>query len=363
MLEIQKFLKEHPDNYKELLSEKPYAIKVTEDEKLGLSLFKYNQIDSDFNIPMVRECRGIILETSTWNIVCHPFHKFGNYGESYVPEIDWNSASVMSKIDGSLIKVYYWKGEWKIATNGTIDAFKCELPFPTDELKTFGEMVLKAFHKYGWYDFRNLDPVNTYLFEVVSPLNRVVVPYPEIDIYYLSTKNNLTGEETLDIDFLPKPKVYNLNSLDDCIEAAEKMPYSEEGYVVVDKYLNRLKIKSPAYVAVHRLRGESVPTPKRILDIIRMGEEKEFLNYFPEYKEEFDKIKIKYEQYLMKCIVSIEQMKEQTFENRKEAAMWIKKSCINTAICFSFLDGKIKNAKEGIDLIPTDKLVSYIGVK
>jgi len=102
MLELQKFLKEHPNDYEELLAEKPYAIKVTEDEELGLSLFKYNQIESDFNIPMVRECRGIILETGTWEIVCHPFHKFGNFGESYVPEIDWNSAEVQEKVDGCI---------------------------------------------------------------------------------------------------------------------------------------------------------------------------------------------------------------------------------------------------------------------
>jgi len=266
-------------------------------------------------------------------------------------------------VHNSLIKMYYWEGEWKIATNGTIDAFKCELPFPTDELKTFGEATIKAFHNHGWYDFRNLDPANTYIFEIVGPFNRVVVPYNSLDIYHLATKNNQTGEEINYKLGLPTPKKYNLHSLVDCIESAEKLPYSEEGYVVVDKDLNRLKVKSPEYVKMHRLRGESIPTPKRILDIVRMGEEKEFLNYFPEYKDEFDKIKIKYEQYLMKCIVNLGQLQEQTFENRKEAALWIKRSCINPGICFSFLDGKIKSAKEGIDLIPTDKLVSYIGVK
>ena len=85
MLNLQTFIREN-ENWRELISEKPYCIKVTEKE--DLVCLKYSQIDSDFNEPLVRECRGIILEKDTWKIVCYPFKKFFNYGEAYADEID-----------------------------------------------------------------------------------------------------------------------------------------------------------------------------------------------------------------------------------------------------------------------------------
>ena len=76
MLNLQTFIREN-ENWRELISEKPYCIKVTEKE--GLVCFKYSQIDSDFNEPLVRECRGIILEKDTWNVVAYAFNKFFNF--------------------------------------------------------------------------------------------------------------------------------------------------------------------------------------------------------------------------------------------------------------------------------------------
>ena len=81
---IQKFIEEHAD-WEKLLSEKPYCISISRDVMFGrkLIMFKYSQIDSDFNIELVRECRGIILDEDTLEVICHPFNKFGNYEEPY----------------------------------------------------------------------------------------------------------------------------------------------------------------------------------------------------------------------------------------------------------------------------------------
>ena len=76
------------DNWEELLVEAPYYIKVKRDD--GYVMFSYNQLCSDFNNPMVREARGIIFKEGEWrHPVCWAFNKFGNYGESYAPELDW----------------------------------------------------------------------------------------------------------------------------------------------------------------------------------------------------------------------------------------------------------------------------------
>ena len=91
-LNIQQFIEQHAD-WEKLLQEKPYCISISRDAIFGrkLIMFKYSQIDSDFNLKLVRECRGLILDEDTMEVVCHPFEKFGNYGEAYCPEIDWKS--------------------------------------------------------------------------------------------------------------------------------------------------------------------------------------------------------------------------------------------------------------------------------
>lgn len=72
------------------------------------------------------------------------------------------------------------------------------------------------------------------------------------------------------------------------------MPFNEEGYVVVDKEYNRVKIKSPAYVNAHRLINNKVINTEKVLDLIIQNEQSEFLSYFPEYTEIFKSIQNNY---------------------------------------------------------------------
>ena len=99
-MELLNFINQHED-WKELLQEAPYFLEVKEDE--GYVLLKYNQIKSDFSQPIVQQARGIIVkylhDCGFWKIVCWPFDKFFNYGESYAASIDWSSARVQEKID------------------------------------------------------------------------------------------------------------------------------------------------------------------------------------------------------------------------------------------------------------------------
>ena len=100
-LAVQQFIEQHSD-WEKLLQEKPYCMTISRDKMFGrnLVMLKYSQIDSDFKNEIVRECRGLILDEDTFEPVCVPFFKFGNYGESYCPEIDWKSCWVGEKLDG-----------------------------------------------------------------------------------------------------------------------------------------------------------------------------------------------------------------------------------------------------------------------
>lgn len=47
-------------------------------EEGNLVIFNYD-IEADFSNPIVQESRGIIIDTSTCDVVCWPFRKFGNH--------------------------------------------------------------------------------------------------------------------------------------------------------------------------------------------------------------------------------------------------------------------------------------------
>src|SRR3972149_10320778 len=69
----------------------------------NLIQFKYDQIASQMSEQIVQESRGIILgETDDWEVVARPFDKFFNHGEGHARPIDWATARVQEKLDGSL---------------------------------------------------------------------------------------------------------------------------------------------------------------------------------------------------------------------------------------------------------------------
>ena len=288
-LELRDFILSH-DNWEELLTADPYNLKISRDD--GYIMFKYNQISSDFSIPLVREARGIIFRESDWECVCHAFNKFGNYGESYCPNIDWGTASVQEKCDGSLIKLWHDNG-WHISTNGTIDAFKAELN--DAKYSTFGALVEDAM-PMSWGAWEKIaDPKCTYMFELVSPYNRVVIPYKETKLYFLGIRDMEDGGEwnPEDSDMIYAfeiPKRYPLHSLEDVQAAANALPWDQEGYVVCDKNFNRVKIKSSAYILAHYARNNGVVNTERLVQIVLDGEQEEFLTYASDYADDLHKV-------------------------------------------------------------------------
>lgn len=289
------------------LADAPYYLKIKYDGRYVM--FSYNQLASDFNNELVREARGIIFRTGEWeHPVCWAFNKFGNYGESYAPEIDWSTAMVTEKIDGSLIKVW-WDGYWRISTNGTIDAYSAEIG--DAKMRNFGNYFELAIKKYyaSFDEFTmDLNENFTYMFELVGPYNRVVIPYEEIDVYWLGARGNSTGAEyrtmwkiSLGMEKLPTPKEYFLTSLEDCVRAAEEMDWDSEGFVVVDAAMNRVKIKSPAYVMAHFARNNNVITRKHLLQIILENETAEFLCYAGDYAEELQAVQDSMNEYKETC--------------------------------------------------------------
>ena len=296
MLKILDYIHDHPGTWEKDLLEEPYCIATVWDG--DYCLLKYSHLASDFSIPMVRECRGLILYKDTERVfspVCVPFFKFSNYGESYAADLDWRSARVMEKVDGSLIKVWFHMGKWHVSTNNTIDA-KTAILWNN---KSFYDLFLEAVRKVTIDDtfFKTLDTNYTYMFELVSPDSQVVIHYPSTEIYYLTCRNN----ESLEEDWAKGaaemagvgvriPKIYPLTSLEECIAATTAMTKDEEGFVACDAHGNRVKIKSQEYINAHIARNNNIITTKRILQMIRAGTLDDFLAYAPDFEPQVEKV-------------------------------------------------------------------------
>lgn len=248
-----RFIAEHPEDWEALLS-KQYCLRIKRDG--SLAIFNY-EIVADFYDPIVQEARGIILDVERLEVVCWPFRKFGNHSEGYVDTIDWASARVLEKIDGSIAKLWFdrVRGEWQFSTNRTIRA---ELAGVEGKpLLTYGALIASA-ENYGRIPFDALDRDTTYIFELVSPEACVVIKYDATRLYHLGTRSNLTGEES-EVDIgIEKPASYPLTSLEECLRTAATLnrntasdEITGEGFVVVDKNFHRVKVKSLDYVTMH----------------------------------------------------------------------------------------------------------------
>ena len=268
--QILYFIKNNPDNWEQQLNDRFIRTSHTG----NLVCFKYG-MEADFSDPLVCEARGIIIDVVHQMVVCRPFDKFFNVQERYAADIDWNTARVLEKIDGSLIKLYWYGGKWIYATSSTCDAREASVAGYKDI--TYRDVIARA-DNYGKIPFDDLNKGYTYLFELVSPMTQVVIRYDNTTLYYLNARDNRTGEEKdHELEGFRKPKSFPLKTIDECLEAAvelNKDPESDvtdEGFVVVDGKHNRIKIKSTAYVALHRAVTNKVFTARRMTELFHQG--------------------------------------------------------------------------------------------
>ena len=383
-LNIQQFIEQHSD-WEKLLVEKPYCLNITRESWNGMNLvmLKYSQVDSDFSLPIVCECRGLILNEDTNEIVSFPFTKFFNFSETNAAEIDWTTARCGEKVDGSLIKIVNVGDNLLISTNGTILASKAPIAEQLGcRYSFFGDIVAEqldaVLEKSGWQKKLQEEGLcalweegYTYMFELCSPWTRVVVPHKENKLYFLGKRNNETFEEIYFTDdpvfskIFDTPKVFSLKSIDECLAATKAMPWDEEGYVVCDGKFNRVKVKSPSYVAAHHLKGNSVMSYTRAIELVRANEIEEICKYFEEFRAVLEECKARF----WKLVEDTEKawsdyLKiDASLSTRKDKALWITNNFKMPGIAFGLLDKKITSVRDFFMTCPADKLLKHLGYK
>lgn len=338
----------------ETYTQPPYSLIVKRHHEFpNLVLLKYNQIESDMDSPLVCQCRGLILdEADNWACVSRPFDKFWNAHEGRAATIDWTTARVQEKLDGSLMQLYHYQGTWRVATSGTPDASGQVNGADITFADLFWQTAQGQRERFGLPHNTRL----TWLYELMTPLNRVVVRHTEPRLVCIGARDRVTGEEFCVENQHGSVRSFPLTSMVDVVKTFDTMqPLDQEGYVIVDDAFNRIKVKHPGYVALHHLRDNL--TPRGIVDVVRRGEAGEVVASFPEWKPEFDRVTVAYT-WLVECIqLRWDQWRHTVIQ--KEFALAVK-DLPYSGVLFALRKGSVTSVREALVNVHIDRLTEWL---
>jgi RNA ligase len=331
----------------------------------NLVQFKYDQIESQpESHPIVVNARGLILDQEkNWEIVCWPFNRFFNYGSPNASVIDFSRASILTKLDGSCLLMWYYRGEWHVSTTGSPAAEGGVGDFPF----TFADLFWKTFR-----DMRLETPINTnltYMWELTSPFNKIVVRYMEPSLTLIGVRDKTSGEELAPKYFTayPQVKLHSFNNVEEIMASLAHIPASEMEGVVArsfsrDEYgsFKRLKIKSEQYLRHHRIKGSW--SLGNALEIVLANEQEEVKIGCPEYTSTLDDIEHRLNSLIEEINKNYNELKHISIQKDFALAVQTKK-CIRPDAMYGLRTGYIKSLRQYFTNVPRDGLMKVLGLK
>jgi predicted kinase len=299
-------------------------------EKNGFYIYNYNNavlVPRDDKI--IRMCRGLVLneEGKFFN---YPFYRFFNYHEEECDKVDMETATVLEKLDGSLISVWHTGTEWEVTTRGSF--------YPNENAHNFKETFLRLFD-----NFDKLIPTYCYMFEMISKDNRIVTKYDEEKVVLLGVRDIETLDEfgtnhirimadRLEVD---APKHYKASNIEECRKLFDDIKDDEEGLVVVDKNFNRFKLKQESYLKMAKIISLK---NQDVLDYLlgRVELDADFTD-MPELKEKTEQVSKVYEEVKNYSELIYENIKH--IKGQKEFALEALKYKVSSAL-FSLRKGR-----------------------
>jgi len=362
---VSALIADRPTDWLTVLTEQFSISAVTDGDLVSL---KYNQIESPMHEPIVQECRGMVVHVPTGTILAHPYNKFWNHGETLAAPLDWSAARVLEKLDGSLMILYYHGGNWCVASSG----------HPTaggsygDLDGTFRDAFWRTFATLGMRLPHGHDGV-CFMFEFCANEHRIVCRHEQPRIVLHGARTLETGVEVLpswlkwyaDQFKWELVKHYEIGSIDAALSAADALdPIATEGFVVVDALFNRVKIKSPRYVALHHMKGEA--TLRRAIELWQTGETDEVLAHFPEFAPKIVPVQQTLEEAARKAWRDL--VDSTHIDSRKEFAAVVKERPWSAA-CFRHYDNRasvtvhdVTKTLRSQSLASLERIVEAIGV-
>ena len=306
---VQDYLKTHTLN--QLKADHGVNHRISEDMFKGTKFsLNYDMIEASNTDPLASQCRGVILGridmaldfdadtvVGETGIMCRPMDRFFNNGQECAANIDFEAKGTKfyEKLDGTMCALYYdWqKHEWHISTRSVSEA---NLPIDGFDNLTFRGLFEKAVKETtgedfaDWIGVSNLSREMTYVFELCTLANRIVVEHFDNKVHFLAVRNCYTGEEYAIEDpghapwGVPVCQTYDLSSLEDMINfVSDRNPIEHEGVVAVDKNFNRVKVKDPAYLALSRVKDSALRSPRALVQLCLLGKLDDALPLLPDH--------------------------------------------------------------------------------
>lgn len=223
---------------------------------------------------------NVIFRSSVWNyegeLISAGFPKFVNFGEK--PEVfpvptSLKGTVIVEKLDGSLLCVSKYKGKYIFRTRGTVDAR--ESMDNGIEIDVF----VSEMENNGFFDHYNDilgDTWNrSFLFEWLSPTNKIVISYGDIPIFKLIgivSHHDYSMEpqsvlDTIANEFgISRPETYTFTSIDDLLSNVKGW-VGREGVCLYSNNGQEIhKIKAEKYLLLHYMKSELSSTEK-IMDV------------------------------------------------------------------------------------------------
>lgn len=375
---------------------------ISYNEYENMIIFSYSQIDSPKTNPIVRMCRGLVLEKDTWEIINYPFYRFYNFEE--VPEerekFNWDKACSTTKIDGSLFSVFKYKNKWYTSTRSQIGGHN----FISDGIHTFGDLFKKAISPLNREEFfEELDKLYVlnracFTFELTSPLNIIVTPYTDHRLWLIGGRDLEDGSEICFKNIyecfsdklkgiIKCPEIIPLcdengvfRGFDEMKKLSESGEATDEGFVVVDfshtceGNFPRTKVKNSAYVALHHLRGtidNGSLNYANIMSIVYKNECDEVCASLPQYEDIIRNIERKWKAWNERFLLIVNQdalipfwnMSEeerQLKENKAAFAKIVTKDKNYSSMLFLMFNKNLNSLSEVIELMSKTKAYDTI---
>lgn len=214
---------------------------------LAIATYTPKAVTTDTWNQVTRQCRGLIWNTETGDIVARPFPKFFNIEENKT-ELAYGMDQpvvITDKLDGSLGILYNYEDQWAIATKGSF----------TSPQALMGTEILRE--KYE--DFA-VHSNHTFLFEIVYPENRIVLDYGDTrELFLLGAVHNEKGLTFGPDDVLgwegPRAETFPYRTFHEWFNAEANVGRDNAEGVVVHFVRDdvRIKIKQKDYVEKHKI--------------------------------------------------------------------------------------------------------------
>jgi len=357
---IKKYLKELVDCYKAIGFDafyEKYGIKVKRDE--NFILFDYDMLNVNWDFKPSILCRGLILDAKTLKPACFPLLKFWNSAEGYADIIDWETAKVVEKADGTMV-CRWWNKYEKVFSYTTRRQLPGDIKRNTiqDSKITWYKLINKCLEKPLQDIIQRKN--KTLVFEVMSPANRVVVIHKEYHANLIAERDNDTYHEHDVLNNNWAPKTFSLSSTKECKKFVNTLSgLKSEGVIVCDAAFNRVKIKSKDYLALHHLKDSTGNSLKSLILVVRRGEWSEIATAFPEFISAMKKIEIIINDWEEKHQVAYNKYKN--INTQKDFALAIQKENILTpSLLFFTRSSKANSIKDAIKQMDDSKFIKVI---